>query len=117
MNLHIADARDLVGFLHQIIAEDAEPLLVVEKAEVVNLRGWVFYHGLDPVTVGGPFRSLEALLRSQGLRRHMETDSTPVGDPLFEVFEWRGSFFRIEPKSSEEPRQYRELEGAVRGGA
>ena len=34
--------------------------------EVVSVDGALFYHAGEPVTVGGPFVSVEALVRSEG---------------------------------------------------
>lgn len=99
MNLQIADASELVAFLHQLITETGRTLLTVEGMEVAEVRGRLFYHSRDPVTVGGPFPSLEALLRTQGLRRYLELDGTPGSDALFEIFEWRGFHFTIEPEA------------------
>jgi hypothetical protein len=67
------------------------------------------------VTVGGPFPSLEALLRTQGLRRYLELDGTPGSDALFEIFEWRGFHFTIEPEGPNEPQQYTHLKAALLG--
>ena len=93
MNLRIADAAGLVAILHRVIQRDGKPLLTVQGLEVVTFEGSLFYCGSDPVTVGGPFGSLEALVRSEGVRRHAEPEGP---QPKVEVFEWAGAFFRIE---------------------
>lgn len=93
MNLRIADAPGLVAILHRVIQRDGEQLLTVQDLGVVMFEGSLFYLGSEPVTVGGPFDSLEALVRSEGLRRHAEPEAP---EPTVEVFEWAGAHFRIE---------------------
>lgn len=114
MNLRIADGPELVAFLHGVVVRAGTPILATGGFEVVRVDGRVFYHRDDPLTVGGPFLSLEALVRSEGIRRYREDGKArgdveagedgprhePRGareeaDPV-EVFEWASSFFRIE---------------------
>ncbi len=107
MDLRIADAPGLVAILHRVIHRDGELLLTVQGLEVVTFEGSFFYCGRDSVTVGGPFASLEALVRSEGLRRHAEPDGP---EPRVEVFEWGGVFFRME---GGEVERFVDLEGAI----
>jgi len=93
MNLKIADGPGLVAFIHHVVRRNGATVLAVEGREVVRVDGSLFYHGTDPVEVGGPFGSLEALVRSEGLRRYVEPEGP---EPRLEVFEWCGAFFRIE---------------------
>jgi hypothetical protein len=102
-NLDMADAAELVAFLHEVIAASGRRLLEVQGVEVVEMNGRVFYHGSDPLTVGGPFPSFSALLRAQGRRRHAEFAGPDDPEPLFEIVEWRGSFFRLSDEEGEEP--------------
>jgi hypothetical protein len=107
MNLRIADAPGLVAILHRVIQRDGEAVPSVQDLGVVTFEGSLFYCGSDPVTVGGPFASLEVLVRSEGLRRYAEPDGP---EPTVEVFEWAGAFFRIE---GGEVERFADLEGAV----
>jgi hypothetical protein len=109
MNLRIADSAGLVAFLHGVISNSGETLLVAGDTHVVEVNGVLFYHGEAPVTVGGPFTSLEALVRSEGVRRYAEMAPSPGVEPAYEVFEWMGSFLRLDENGVE---QYRELEEA-----
>jgi hypothetical protein len=77
MNLRIADSAGLVAFLHGVISNSGETLLVAGDTHVVEVNGVLFYHGEAPVTVGGPFTSLEALVRSEGVRRYAEMAPSP----------------------------------------
>ena len=113
MNLRIADASGLVALLHRVLSKTGEPVLVVEGLEVVEVMEGLFYHGSDPVTVGGPFDTLEALLRSDGRRRHREFAEPPGREPLWEVFEWGGAFFRIEAGGASDPTRYADLGAAL----
>ena len=108
MNLRIADWPGLVAFLHRTLTRDGEPLLSVEGLDVLDVDGRLFYCGRDPLTVGGPFASLEALVRSEGLRRYVHP---PGPNPRVEVFEWGGAFFRVE---ASEVERHPDLESAKR---
>lgn len=103
MNLQIADAPELVAFLHEMISAAGRRLMVVKGMEVVEVRGRVFYHGPDPLTVGGPFGSFSELLRAMGRRRYVERTGPEDSEPLFEIVEWRGSFFRLREGEVEGP--------------
>jgi hypothetical protein len=46
---------------------------------VVEVYGSLFYHGSEPLTVGGPFSSLEALVRSEGVRRFVTLEEAVRG--------------------------------------
>jgi hypothetical protein len=109
MNLRMADAPGLVAILHRVIQRDGEAVPSVQDLGVVTFEGSLFYLGSEPVTVGGPFDSLEALVRSEGLRRHHEPEEP---EPRVEVFEWSGAFFRLE---GGEVERFAELEGAMAG--
>jgi hypothetical protein len=109
MNLRIADAPGLVAILHGVIQRDGEPVPSVQDLGVVTFEGSFFYLGGKSVTVGGPFDSLEALVRSEGLRRHHEPEGP---EPRLEVFEWSSAFFRIE---GGEVERFADLEGAMAG--
>jgi len=109
MNLRIADAPGLVAILHRVIHRDGESLFTVQGLDVVTFEGSLFYCGSDPITVGGPFASLEALARSEGLRRYAEPEGP---EPRVEIFEWAGAFFRIE---GGEVARFGDLEGGMAG--
>lgn len=91
MNLVLGDASDLVEFLHLVISRSGKLLASGGRCAAVEMEGRVFYTCRDRTEVGGPFRSLEELVRSQGSRRHR----WPEGDTQIEVFEWDGRFYRI----------------------
>jgi hypothetical protein len=112
MNLRIADPSGLVAFLHRVISESGEPVLSTGTTEVVSVGGALFYHAKDPVTVGGPFPSVEALVRSEGVRREPRGANVPGTEPCPEIFEWEGSFFRIGGDGAGGVRQYGALEEA-----
>lgn len=114
MNLRIADARALVDFLHRTVSTSGKRILSCGVHEVVEIDGVVFFLASDPVTVGGPFSSLEHLVRSEGMRRHPEDGPARGAD--FEVIEWAGSFFRIDAEGADHVRRYADLEQAREGG-
>jgi hypothetical protein len=114
MNLRIADAPGLVAFLHRVLSEMGETVLTVQGLEVVTVEGQLFYVGSEPVTVAGPFETLAALLRSEGRRTHAEFAEPPGREPLWEVFEWGGAYFRIESGSASEPKRFPALDAALR---
>jgi hypothetical protein len=62
MNLRIADARALVDFIHRMVSTSGKRILAGGDYDVVDVDGVVFYHASGPVTVGGPFQSLEHLI-------------------------------------------------------
>jgi hypothetical protein len=65
------------------------------------------------VTVGGPFASLQALVRSEGIRRYAKRgEGTGDASPV-EVFEWAEAFFRLD--GSGEPGRFGSLEEAIGG--
>jgi hypothetical protein len=113
MNLRIADARGLVDFLHRTVSTSGKRTLTCGVYDVVEIDGALFFHSRDPVTVGGPYQSLEHLVRSEGMRRH--PDSGPAEGPDCEVFEWAGSFFRIDHPGANRVRRYTDLEQAREG--
>ncbi|MEJ2205882.1 MAG: hypothetical protein P8170_17445 [Gemmatimonadota bacterium] len=115
MNLRIADAGGLVAFLHRVIVGSGRPLFHQGELEVVAIDGRVFFHRADPVTVGGPYRSVEALVRSEGIRRYALDGDPSAEEPAAEVFEWESGFFRVEGDGGGIVRQYADLETAVRG--
>lgn len=112
MNLRIADSAGLVACLHEVISNSGETLLTAGDTHVVEVNGVLFYHAEAPVTVGGPFTSLEALVRSEGVRRYAETVPSSGVEPAYEVFEWMGSFLRLDGNGVQ---QYRKLEEAKIG--
>jgi hypothetical protein len=63
MNLRIPDAPALVAFLHRVVTDSGTPILSSDGFHVVEIDGLVFYHGAEPVTVGGPFQSVAHLVR------------------------------------------------------
>lgn len=101
MNLRIADSAALVEYLHGVISTTGTAVLSVDGYRVVESAGRLFYHRADPITVGGPFSSLEELVRSEGVRRHHQPGDVPGDPPKVEVFEWAGRFFRINASSDE----------------
>ena len=113
MNLRMADPSGLVAFLHRMVSETGEPVLTVKGLEVVEVTEGLFYVGSDPVTVGGPFESLTALLLSEGRRCHVEFKDALQSEPLWQVIEWGGAFFRIEEGSTSDPKRYADLEAAL----
>jgi hypothetical protein len=113
MNLRIADWPELVAFLHGVVSKAGETVLAMEGVEVVEVDGCLWFHGSDPIMVGGAFRSLEALVRSEGVRRYPLRWDDPDRDPPVEVVEWQGAFFRIEAAEAGEPKRYGDLESAV----
>ena len=113
MNLRMADAAGLVAFLHRMVSVDGEPVLTVEGLEVVEVAEGLFYVGSDPVTVGGPFDSLSALLLSEGRRCHVEFKDALRSEPLWRVIEWGGAFFRIEEGSTSDPKRFADLQAAL----
>ncbi len=115
MNLRMADPSGLVAFLHRMVSETGEPVLTVEGSEVVEVTEGLFYVGSDPVTVGGPFESLAALLLSEGRLCRVEYKDALRSEPLWRVIEWRGAFFRIEEGSTSDPQRYAELKAALAG--
>jgi hypothetical protein len=96
MNLRIADSAELVAYLHEVISLSGVEVLSADGYQVVDVRGRLFYHRPDPITVGGPFRSLGARARSEGVRRHHVAGDRPDDPPRVEVFEWAGRYFRVE---------------------
>lgn len=115
MNLRIADPPGLVAFLHRIVSRSGAPVLSAGVLHVVDVDGQIFFHGADPITVGGPFPSPEALIRSEGLLRHRAPSEPSGGRPAFEVFEWSGEFFRLEPGVETAVRGHATLEEAIDG--
>jgi hypothetical protein len=87
-------------------------LLTAGPFEVAEVGGAVFYHAPDPLTVGGPFPSLESLVRSEGRRRYPESRAEEID---YEVFEWAATFFRVERNGDHRTRTYASLEEARRG--
>lgn len=115
MNLRIADPPGLVAFLHRVVSRSGTPVLSTGELHVVDVDGQIFFHGADPITVGGPFPSTEALIRSEGLLRHRAPSEPSGGRPAFEVFEWSGAFFRLEPGAEPEVRSHATLQQAIDG--
>ena len=115
MNLRIADSAGLVAFLHRVISTSGETLLSTGELEIVDLEGVLFYHGNEPVTVGGPFPSVEALVRSEGVRRHPDAARSTADEFSHEIFEWAGSFFRIERDADGHVSQHGDFPGAMDG--
>ena len=113
MNLRMADPFGLVAFLHRMVSLTGEPVLAVEGLEVVAVTEGLFYVGIDPTTVGGPFESLAALLLSEGRRCHVEFGGALQSEPLWQVIEWGGVFFRVEDGSASDPKRYADLEAAL----
>lgn len=116
MNLRIKDGPKLVAFLHGIVSGSGTPILSTDGFHVVEIGDLVFYHRSDPLTVGGPFRSVEHLVCSEGVRRFPEPGHTPAGEPpAEEIVEWASSFFRIEREGHAQVGQYGSLEAAKEG--
>ena len=118
MNLRIADSAGLVAFLHRVIAETGSIVLTTPRMAVVRVNDVLFFHAKDPVSVGGPFASLEILVRSEGMRRHLVGGrASEVSEPV-EVFEWAEAFFRIGGSRVEPVLQFDSLREALddRGG-
>ena len=70
MNLRIADSAGLVAFLHRVIGEHGHRVLATPKSDIVRVGEVYFFRASDPVSVGGPFPSVETLVRSEAVRRH-----------------------------------------------
>ncbi len=136
MNLRIPDAPGLVAFLHGVVSDSGTVILSSDGFHVVEIDGLVFYHRSDPVTVGGPFESVEHLVRSEGIRRFpkpergspdasrsveepppVEEPRSMQGPPRVEIVEWASSFFRIEREGGGGERigRYGSLEAAREG--
>lgn len=116
MNLRIKDGPKLVAFLHGIVSGSGTPLLSTDGFDVVEIGDLVFYHRSDPLTVGGPFDSVEHLVCSEGVRRCAEPGGAPAGEPpAVEVVEWASSFFRIEREGDVRVGQFGSLEAAKEG--
>lgn len=115
MNLRIADPAHLVAFLHRVVSRSGTTILSTGVLHVVDVGGQIFFHGDDPVTVGGPFPSLEALIRSEGLLRHRAPSEPSGRRPAFEVFEWAHEFFRIEEGAEPSVRRYATLAESIDG--
>ena len=113
MNLRMADPSGLVAFLHRMVSLAGEPVLTVEGLEVVAVTEGLFYVGSDPVTVGGPCDSLAALVLSEARRCHVQFKDAFRSEPLWQVIEWGGAFFRIEDGSASDPKRYADLEAAL----
>jgi hypothetical protein len=64
------------------------------------------------VTVGGPFSSVEALVRAEDVRREPRGARVTGTEPSPEIFEWEGSFFRIGGDGVDGVQQYGALEEA-----
>ena len=96
MNLRIADSAGLVAFLYQVISDVGEVELEAADMDVIRVGETLFFHGSDPVSVGGPFPSLEALVRSEGVCLDWIAADVAANVPDIEIFEWAGGFFRIE---------------------
>lgn len=118
MNLRIADSAGLVAFLHRIIGESGKKVLSVPDADIVQVGDAFFFHRDDPITVGGPFPSVGALVRSEGVRRHPAPEHASPNDRTLEIFEWAGSFFLLDGAATDAPHQFDSLEAALnhRGG-
>ena len=110
MNLRIGDPKELVGFLHEVVFP-LDPFIVGDTCSVVQVGSRLFWRRVHPTTeVGGPFRSLEDLVRPEGTRRYPVEEEVR---PPFEVFEWDGWFYRILGGSVE---RHSTLELAVESG-
>ena len=112
MNLRTADAPGLVAFIHRMVTSHGSRVLNAGPFEIVELAGFFWYHAADPVTLGGPFPSLELLTRSEGRRRYPESGAEEVD---YEVFEWAATFFRVERDGDHGVRAYASFEEARRG--
>ena len=112
MNLRTADAPGLVDFIHRMVTSHGSRLLTAGRFEVAEVAGSFWYHAADPITVGGPFPSLELLIRSEGRRRYPESGADEVD---CEVFEWAATFFRVERDGNHGIRTYASFEEARRG--
>ena len=113
MNLRIADSAGLVAFLHRVIGETGHKVLATPEADVVQVGDAFFFHRNDPVTVGGPFSSVEALVRTEGVCRHpILGHATPI-DRGVEIFEWAESFFRVDGSGAEGVQQFESLQEAL----
>jgi hypothetical protein len=117
MNLRIADSAELVAYLHEVISLSGVEVLSADGYQVVDVRGRLFYHRPDPITVGGPFPSLGTLGRSEGVRRHHVAGDRPDAPPRVEVFEWAGRYFRIEDGRDRDAGVHASLPEATDGAA
>jgi hypothetical protein len=86
VNLRIADASGLVEFLYRTVSRCENRLLTCGAYVVVEVDGVLFYHSADPTTVGGPFQSLESLVRFEGMRRYPDSGAGDASAD-WEVFE------------------------------
>lgn len=115
MNLRIADGGALVTFLHRTVAKHGTEVLSASELRVVEVDGSIFFVGDEPLTVGGPFVSLAALVRSEGIRRDATLGSETASPPTFDVFEWANAYFRIEAGGEQALRRYATLREALDG--
>ncbi|MFC1791044.1 hypothetical protein ACFL0I_01080 [Gemmatimonadota bacterium] len=115
-NLALGDVGELVVFLHEMISKRGRTVTVVGGMDVMEVEGRFFFVGTESTTVGGPFPSIKALLRSQGRRRYAELATHEAKEALFEVVEWRTRFFAIGPEVAEVPKDYSDLTTALLEG-
>jgi hypothetical protein len=115
MNLRLADPGGLVSFLDRVVRGYGRVLFTAGGTEVRDVDGTLFFRRVEPVSVGGPFASVEALVRSEGIRRYPTADDSSGGEPTFEIFEWEGSFFRIEGEGSGAVWRFEKREAARSG--
>jgi hypothetical protein len=93
MNLRLADPGGLVSFLDRVVRGYGRVLFTAGGTEVRDVDGTLFFRRVEPVSVGGPFASV----------------------PTFEIFEWEGSFFRIEGEGSGAVWRFEKREAARSG--
>lgn len=111
MNLHIADAPEFVQSVHEMLSATCKRVISAPEMDIVERADRFFFRSDDPVTVGGPFRSIAELIRSQGLEK--ETAQFPNSETVsHQIYLWAGSFFRVEAGASQRVRQFEELDAA-----
>jgi hypothetical protein len=113
MNLHIADAPEFVQSVHEMLSATCKRVISAPEMDIVERADRFFFHSDDPVTVGGPFRSIAELIRSQGLELEKETAQFPNSETVsHKIYLWAGSFFLVEDGVSQRVHQFEDLDAA-----
>lgn len=112
VNLRIADPVKMVEALHYLLLTHGVLRLTAGPWVVTEVRGRLFYCSTERVEVGGPYETLGALLRDAGRRRDAWFAKPEDPEPVWEVIEWGGAFFRVESADLAAPGRYETLEAA-----
>ena len=116
MNLSIADAPELVLFLHDIIVASGRSVMTVEGWEVSELRRRLFFHRSGQVDVGGPYQTLGALLRVAGFPPVHTEQAHDSGEVVWEVVEWGSAYFVVRAAELSSPTRHESLSDALVAG-